>query len=240
MSDALTTVEQLLCSRSGKFERKIWHVPALTNSPTTAVVFLDGELYRERVRAGEVVDQLQRDGTLPPVASVFVSYGDAAARHADLTCNLDFAAFVAGDVYDVMREQLPSLHRIVLAGLSLSGLQAAFIATRYPERFAAVICQSPSFWWDDARFARELVPAIPSAPPLWVSVGDRETDTNVAHQPSGLFQKLSQIEGCAVVCTVLREQGYHVSSRTFAGGHDPNCWREDLFHALRWACGDLA
>jgi pimeloyl-ACP methyl ester carboxylesterase len=54
------------------------------------------------------------------------------------------------------REEHPGVTEIVLAGLSLSGLAAAYAATRHPAVFRAAVCQSPAFWWERGRFAEEL------------------------------------------------------------------------------------
>ena len=148
---------------------------------------------------------------------------------------MDYAAFIAVDVQRWVRDWSPGVTKVVLAGLSLSGLAAAFAATRFPSAFAATICQSPSFWWEAGRFGEELRPAPDAGPRFWVCVGDRETDANVSHPPSGMLQGMTQIEGCDAGVGALRRNGYHVSYRTYAGGHDPNCWREDLMLALPWA-----
>ena len=62
---------------------------------------------------------------------------------------------------------------IVIAGLSLSGLAAAYTATRHPAVFRAAICQSPSFWWERGRFAEELPPVTQDGPESWICVGSR-------------------------------------------------------------------
>jgi enterochelin esterase-like enzyme len=229
-------VEHVVRSRPMTFERTIWTSSSTEELPGMAILFLDAELYLDRVGAASVVGHLERDGSLPVVVSVFVSNNGSTARHADFICQADYAAFIADDVTAWIRARYPSVRGIVLAGLSLSGLAAAFIATRFPSKFAATICQSPSFWWDDGRFFKELSPPITPAGKLWVSVGDRETEANVSHPPSGLFQGMSQIEGCDAACSALQQYGYNVSYRTFTGGHDPDCWREDLAFALIWAC----
>jgi enterochelin esterase family protein len=124
---------------------------------------------------------------------------------------------------------------IVLAGLSLSGLAAADVATRYPAVFRAAVCQSPSFWWQRGRFAAQLPAATPTGPEFWISVGSRETETGMSHPPSGLRQELTQLAGCELAAAALRAKGYHVSYREHDGGHDPACWRADLSLALPWA-----
>lgn len=238
-SPASDPTEHTIRSGNGAFERQAWTFCDSPRPPVSAVLFLDGELYLERVQAPAVIQQLFGTTRLPPAVSIFLSNHSAAARHADFTCEPRYAAFVAEDVTGWVRASYPNVENIMLAGLSLSGLASAFAATRYPTAFSATICQSPSFWWEEGRFFKELATAATPGQKLWVSVGDRETDANVSHPPSGLFQKLTQIEGCQAGCAALRSKGYDVNFRTYAGGHDPACWREELPDALRWAWGVL-
>jgi len=216
--------------------RRVWRQAAVSGTPSAVIVFLDAELYIERMKAPEVLQRLQEVGSIPPVAAVYISHGGSAARHVDFTCNADYAVFLVEDVLEAMqREGAASDHRrVVLVGLSLSGLAAAYVSSRFPDRFLATISQSPSFWWEDERFREELPPAGASSPRYWVSVGDRETEKDVLHAPSGMRQRSTQIEACEKTCAVMRDRGYAVNYRVFGGGHDPDCWREDLEIALPW------
>jgi predicted alpha/beta superfamily hydrolase len=101
--------------------------------------------------------------------------------------------------------------------------------------FRAAVCQSPSFWWNQERFAMSLPLASGVSPAFWVSVGDLETDCGVSHSPTGLFQAASQRDVCERAAAALRAAGYKLSHPMFHGGHHPECWREDLAAALRWA-----
>lgn len=217
--------------------RKVWTAPSISDTPGVAILFLDAEVYLLPVEAARIVEQLQRDGSLPPSVCAFVSHHDAAARHVNFTCQPEYAAFIADDVRDWLLQRNPTVREIVLVGLSLSGLAAAFIATRYPFKFPTAICQSPSFWWDEGRFGKELIPAANPNQRFWICVGNLETDANVSHPPSGLLQKLTQIHGCDAGCLAMRHNEYDVSYRTFDGGHNPKCWRDDLLLALPWATG---
>ena len=231
------STEYIVCGRSASLERKIWIVPTAMKRPTLAAVFMDAELYRERVDAAAVIKLLHLEGHLPPTASAFVSHHSAAARHTDFTCAAEYTTFIAEDVTAWVRERFPSIQSIVLAGLSLSGLAAAFAATQYQHAFAAAICQSPSFWWQDGWFFKNLASATGTSQKLWISVGEQETDSDIYHSPSNMFQKLTQVEACDAASAALQQGGYEVRYRKFAGGHDPSCWRDDLVLALPWACG---
>jgi iron(III)-enterobactin esterase len=222
-------------SRSGVFGRSAWSLAPSAGRPTAAILFLDAELYLDRVGAPAVVRRLQERRAIPPAVAVFLSDGGPAARHEDFICRPDYARFVAGDLVGSVREEHPGVTEIVIAGLSLSGLAAAYAATRHPAVFRAAVCQSPSFWWERGRFAQELPAATPAGPEFWISVGSRETEVGLSHPPSGLRQELSQIAGCVSAAMALRTKGYNVSYREYDGDHDPDCWREDLSLALLWA-----
>ncbi len=118
-------------------------------SPSVAaVLFLDAELYLERVGGRPPWGRLQEWRAIPPAVAVFLSDGGAAARHEDFVCRPEYARFVACDLVDSVREEHRGVTEIVIAGLSLSGLAAACAATRHPAVFRAAVCQSPSFWWE--------------------------------------------------------------------------------------------
>jgi enterochelin esterase family protein len=191
-------------------------------------------LYIERTSALQVVRRLREARLIPQVPSLFVSNNGAVSRHEDFTCNSDYAHFIAHDVVNWARKEYPGLRDVIIVGLSLSGLAAAYIAARHPAVFRAAICQSPSFWWEKARFANDLPTAERPEHEFWISVGSRETDTGVSHPPSGLFQGMTQVASCSLTAAALRAKGYGVSYREYDGGHDPNCWREDLALALPW------
>ena len=118
----------------------------------------------------------------------------------------------------------------MICGLSLSGLQAAFTACRHPDVFSLALCQSGSFWW--LADNEILWPATNAR--FWLSVGDKETATNVSHPPTGLFQGISQIAGVETAAQRLSALGGGVRCHRYAGGHAAAPWREELGPALQW------
>jgi enterochelin esterase-like enzyme len=216
--------------------RRVWKMRPETEQPFCAAIFLDGELYIERVEAVPVLRQLQASGSIPPMLAVFVSSSSAAARHVDYTCDADYASFLSQDVVPWLLNSQAEVdcNHVTVVGLSLSGLAAAHAALTHHVEFRAAICQSPSFWWNDERLCSSLPKAIGSPPGFWVSVGNQETDRGVSHPPSGMLQQTSQIEACRRGCDALRAAGYNVNHRVFQGRHDPERWREDLVLALSW------
>jgi enterochelin esterase-like enzyme len=216
--------------------RRIWVLDRRSVVPTFMLVFLDAELYLERVGAAQLVQQLEDDGHIPPAVSVFVSNNGASSRHTDYVCDEDYSRFLSDELLPSMLGRTPGLRsdRVVLIGLSLSGLAAAHAAITTGQ-FRAAVCQSPSFWWEQERFALSLSRAPSMAAAFWVSVGDLEIESGVSHPPSGIFQGTTQRDSCDRASAALRAAGYAVSHRVFRGGHDPACWRDDLALALPWA-----
>ena len=200
------------------------------------LVFLDGELYLERVGAEAVLDTLQADGRLPPAVAVFVSSESQPARHTDYVCDPGYTRFLEEDLLPFVRGRHRGVDpsRTVLVGLSLSGLAAAYAALT-ARVWPVVICQSPSLWWEGERLTSGLPRVSTGSPKIWISVGDGETSSGVTHSPSGLFQGVSQLDACRRGADALRAAGYTVEYREFHGGHEAACWRDDLVLALPWA-----
>lgn len=231
MVDEEMTIE----STEGDYVRSAW----LIEGPKTdhsLCVLLDGEHYRDSVQALPIFATLMQRGTITPMTLVFVSHGGAAARHSDYVRNPQFARFIAEDVVSRARARVGSLRaeRHLICGLSLSGLAAAHIALRYPTRFPAALCQSGSFWFEPDAFAQLAQQRPRVRTRFWLSVGDEETDTNVSHPPTGLFQAISQIAGVERARAVLEESGAEVSCHQYRGGHAFEHWRAELSDALQW------
>ncbi|AIE86948.1 putative esterase [Fimbriimonas ginsengisoli Gsoil 348] len=163
---------------------------------------------------------------------MYLSYGDATERHIDFTCNLDFSDFLISELLPSVEDLAGPHLETFLCGLSLSGLAAAYTVLSKPGRFSGALCQSPSAWWRDEWLAENCGSMGESR--LWISVGTEEVQENVAHGPSDLFQKVSQIESCRRLADALRNGGSRVAFNVFEGGHDPACWATELPSGLRW------
>jgi enterochelin esterase family protein len=226
--------EDFVPSNSKPPGRRIWISGA--EAGADLLVFLDAELYLERVEAAQVVRQLEDRGEIPPVTSVFISSNSATSRHSDYVCDWHYSRFLADELvpFILARHSRLRADHVVLIGLSLSGLAAAHAALT-TTRFRTAVCQSPSFWWEKEHFASSLPRSGKRAAAFWVSVGELETQSGVSHPPSGMFQATSQRDSCDRGSAALQAAGYTVSHRIFHGGHDPACWRDDLTMALPWA-----
>jgi enterochelin esterase family protein len=230
--------ENLVESASGQFSRKVWLLK-IGERPQKLCVFLDAEYYLDKIDAPGILERLQGDGVIPSVAAVFVSNLDNAARHHDYACNLDYSRFVAEDVVGWARANVEGLgeleHSVV--GLSLSGLASAFLTLSYPEVFPACIAQSGSFWWNEELFAKNVGSFPQVVRRIWLSVGDKETEKGVSHEPSGMRQEETQLAAVRAAAEALQTTGAVVRYRVFAGGHAIEPWANELPSALRWVIG---
>ena len=100
--------------------RKAWLQPSLTGQSPDCLIFLDGELYIEHVKAPEILHDLQSTGQPSPFTSIYLSSPDAAARHIDFTCNETYSLFLATDLRRWLENVAGTYKRYFLCGLSLT------------------------------------------------------------------------------------------------------------------------
>jgi enterochelin esterase-like enzyme len=218
-------------------ERSIWICePESVSDATELVVFLDGERYRDRVGALSVIEELR--GQMADSWFVFVSEESPEARWRECPCYPPFAGFVGEELLTWLGSGYIEVNRIkrrVLAGLSYTGLAAAFVVKEYPLSFQRIISQSGSFWWSDCWLVEEfrrLGRKIPVE--FWLDVGTQEVRENVRHRDD-VIQIVSQIEGVRRFRDALLAQGYAVHYKEFDGDHDYASWNRSLVAALKWA-----
>jgi enterochelin esterase family protein len=195
---------------------------------------LDGELYRDRVEAPAIVERLQQGGVAALTTFVYVSAEGGESRHRDFTCNAGYSSFLIDTLLPWIEQNVGRCERYYIAGLSLSGLAAAFAVLSHPEVFAGALSQSPSAWWNDewllsAIDSRRVVPGR-----FWISVGDEEQESGVSHPPSGLYQAVTQLDSVQRLAARLEESRATVHLNIYHGGHDPQHWRAELPAALQW------
>lgn len=207
-----------------------------SDRPHRLCLFLDGEQYWRDMDAVPVVNALAGRGEIPEMTLAFIGHVSAEARHEDYTCNEGYGRFVSEAVVPWLKKEVPGVrnHDHGIVGLSLSGLMATWLTLRYPQHFSRCLSQSGSYWWDYDWFERMARERAPVTGRFWLSVGDRETQTNVTHPPSGLFQEISQIAGVEKMASELEQLGAKVRCRTFEGGHSIQPWRDELSLALPW------
>jgi enterochelin esterase-like enzyme len=199
------------------------------NHPQRLCLFLDGELYLQKMKIAPVLEDLNKRGALPPVTFAFIDHLNMKARERDYTCNNQFGSFIGQKVIPWLQQEISGLrpgHHLI-GGLSLSGLASAWLALQYPEHFRYCLSQSGSFWWNDQFFAKMAAQRAPIATRFWLSVGDQETE---ADDPP----EVSQIEGVKNVHQVLNSLGATVHYNEYDGGHDLKYWRAEVEQSLNW------
>lgn len=230
------TVEQIRSAHLNN-ERPLWlRAPADPARAKCLTVFLDAELYRDRVKAGDVIDALR--GELADSWYVFVSMHSVEARWVECPCHRPFAQFIAEELLPWLVQKHPEIGRVekkAIVGLSYTGLAAAFVAKEYPGLFQNVISQSGSFWWNDGWLIKEMKASAVRLPTeFYLEVGKRETQQNLQHR-EGVLQIMSQIEGVRRFRDVLVASGHAVVYAEFEGAHDTEAWHRSLPAALKWA-----
>lgn len=226
--------------KGGGYARTVWFSAGPKESHHPLCVFLDGDHYLESVRARSLLaDGIARDH-IPRISFAFVSHNDAAARHEDYTCNDGYARFVAEDLLCWAKNRLSSISTEgnVVCGLSLSGLASAYIALTFPHVFSSSLCQSGSFWWSNQQFVALAREHSPITPRYWLSVGEEETEKDVSHPPTDMYQGISQIAGVQSAVEGLKAGGAEVRYHLFSGGHEFGPWGDELCDALQWLVGN--
>lgn len=220
---------------SGEYSRNVWFRPGPQDTPHLLCVFLDGEHYTQAMDALPVLEASLEERGMPPLSLLFVSHVSSDpnladyARRDDYTCNERYAQFIV-DVTQWAQARNKGIRATghLICGLSLSGLQAAYVTCRHPETFSLCLSQSGSFWWLQGKDDR----LSPTTAKFWLSVGDQETAEDVHH--AGLHQRVSQVAGVEQAAATIRQLGGTVHYNKRPGGHAAAPWREELPTALRW------
>ena len=79
-------------------ERAIW-VREPEHGASNVTVFLDAELYRDRVGATSIIDALDSKGDIDSSLFVFVSMESAASRWVECPCYSPFAHFIEEELF---------------------------------------------------------------------------------------------------------------------------------------------
>jgi enterochelin esterase-like enzyme len=225
----------VLRSTCGRYERRVWFVPGLSDGRHQLAVFLDGEFYLHDMDCLPVIRECMTQGNVLSMSCVFVSYQDSASRLEDYTCNADYSRFIAEDVVAWAKqhdERIAGPDHLI-CGLSLSGLAAAYTVMQHPGAFSSALCQSGSFWW----LADNAISFPSTSAKFWLSVGTQEIETGVSHPGTGLVQRVSQIAGVEEAARSFESRGGTVHQNLYSGGHDFSSWREELAPALRRLVG---
>src|SRR5262249_1785617 len=171
-----------------------------------------------------------------PMCCLFVSYASANARHDDYLWSQYYGRFIVEDARSWATQHGTNIseRNSVICGLSASGLAAAQIAMDHPDAFSRALCQSGSFWW----LIDHPTPLRQTRARFWLSVGSEETECGVSHPPTGIFQRVSQIEGVDYAVRAFEACGARVRHHIYSGGHAFAEWTNELIPSLNWLLGD--
>jgi len=218
-------------------ERAVW-VREPERRARNVTVFLDAELYRDHVGATSIIDVLDSNDDIDSSLFVFVSMQSAASRWVECPCHAPFAQFIEEELFPWLEGAYPAAleaRERVIAGLSYTGLAAAYVSMMNPARFTKVIAQSGSFWSNDCWIVEYFEKLdLKTKAKFYLDVGLQETKRNILHKED-VLQTISQIEGVRKFRDALLRHGCQLRYVEFDGGHDFTAWSLTLPDALRWA-----
>lgn len=222
-----------------KNKREVWvYTPPSyqwLDGPYPLLVVFDGQAYTsELIPTAIILDNLLAEKKIPPLVALFFNSIDQETRSRELSCNSRL-------VKCLMQELLPWLSRrffvtkspsqTIIAGSSLGGLAAAYVAYCHPERFGNVLSQSGAFWWNPIEESHEpwLIQQFETASsPLpihfYLDVGNQETEKN--------HDQMSMIELNQHLHKILENKGCSVIYYEFEGDHDYESWRKTFAYGL--------
>lgn len=223
-------------------ERDVWiRVPADLNAFTKVLFVLDAELYRNKIGAHKIFEELVDRSLVPDSMVIYVSCCDMEVRWKECPCYPPFATFIVEELYPWLVERFPSIERCesrVIAGLSYTALAASYVALESKGLFGKVIAQSGAYWSNDCWLIQEYKRRTDGLDiAFYLDIGHREIQTMIQHR-AGHLQRISQTEGVKRFRKTLLDRGNEVRYEVFKGGHSCECWTRTLPIALEWALGD--
>ncbi|WP_433399131.1 enterochelin esterase [Streptomyces sp. CA-146814] len=204
------------------------------------LVLCDGDMWFDRLGLQDTLDALIADGALPPLAVLAPDAVGTATRRLELGGRESYVSFLADEVVPWASTRWPltaRADRTVVAGQGLGGMTALYAGLTRPERFGAVIAQSPSLWWRPGLVPGAVAPDAVGTPWLaTLAAGLRDGPPDGArgaavHFDVGLHEG-ALAEHTEALQAVLRARGHRVTRNLHNGGHDYACWRGFLADAL--------
>ncbi|MFF8436278.1 enterochelin esterase [Streptomyces bacillaris] len=207
------------------------------------LVLCDGDMWFGKLGLRDTVDALIADGVLPPLAVLAPDAVGTATRRLELGGRESYVSFLADEVVPWASARWPltgRAGRTVVAGQGLGGMTALYAGLTRPERFGAVVAQSPSLWWRPGLEPGAVAPDAVGTPWLaTLAAGLRDglpagrdgVRGAVVHFDVGLHEG-ALAEHTEALRAVLRARGHRVTRNLHNGGHDYACWRGFLADAL--------
>jgi enterochelin esterase family protein len=190
-----------------------------------ALIMFDGDMWMCTERFYETLDNLIGAGRIPPLCALLIETDNIERRWKELAEGSGIEEFVTGDLLAWARRRFPITgdpNRIIMAGQSLGGLSALWVALKHPESVRNVIAQSASLWYGSLmeRLGDEKDPLLQSlVGRVYTEVGSQEWVLLPLHrQLAGLLEKSPATYNYV----------------EYNGGHDYACWRGGIADALCW------
>ncbi|MGO1305997.1 MAG: enterochelin esterase domain-containing protein [Microbacterium gubbeenense] len=210
-------------SASGGVREAVWYLPHGIARAGGVIVMLDGD---RRLADGEAeFAAWARAHLAADTAVLLLGHGSLAERDADLTCNPALVDDLRALLADAPIEIPAHPERTAIQGSSLGGLSALYAQCVAPEVFGTSICQSPSFWWPNAKSGHDpewLTTALASS-----AARLRNVHLSVGSDEWVLLDPVRRMRD------VVRTRADRLDYEEFAGGHDVPCWEASLPRVLR-------
>lgn len=214
-------VDTWMIEEDGKREIHLYQPPV--KEPVPLLVVYDGVDYLKRAMLNVIVDNLIYKKRIQPIAMVFIQNGDER-RGVEYACSDATLMTIEHSILPFAAKKLNLLDikknrgAYGVLGASFGGLMSMYTGLRMPEVFGKVISQSGVFESEGrdyvavdlirAKMAREIK--------IWMDIGHYDW----------LLEDNRRLQ------LLLQENGYNVTYREFAGGHNYTCWRDEVWRAL--------
>ncbi len=218
-------------------QRKVWfYTPLVSTSAMMPVVLLqDGQFWAEEMPIWAVIEQLTDHGILAPAHYVLIDSIDTENRTRDLPCNEDYWHAIFADLLPQLEQhyQCELLSQpMITAGQSFGGLSSLYAALLYPEKIAAVLSQSGSFWWPNREQVHQAGSQIQPQNYLVDKIKQLELPPSLT-----CYLDIGSLEGnmprlTQMVHQALLAKGVKSHYQEYLGGHEWLCWRESLIQGL--------
>lgn len=140
-----------------------------------------------------------------------------------------FASDVAHSIkpyIDANYRTLTGREHTAILGSSLGGLEAGYVAHRYPQLFGRVGVFSPSYWVSDEAFSQAENAPLPAGTRVYLYMGGREGEQSVA-----------QVQRMALALQPHLGEGNVRVSVAADAEHNESAWRAEFPVAVRWLFG---
>lgn len=206
-------------------ERRVWrHTPVgfRPGDGTGLLVLLDGLAFHTAVPTPAILDTLQAEHRLPPLAAFLPDSLDVDTRTREFSCSPHFSHFLARELVPGLRSALglrPDPARTIVAGSGLGGLAALYAAFRHPEVFGNALSISGSLWWhplypDDHEWLAGQFAAVPRLPlRIALLVGSHDLWRPKDEDPTDRITNRHLRD-------VLQAREYPLAYREYPGCHD--------------------